>query len=136
MKIRSVASLFIFALASAPVFAESNWIQIAASEDNMTEWHAQPGSLEFSKTKGGIPIAVVVGRITNKRTSQVDLYKWYVSGADCSKRMGKVATLNISGEFQFDNDFVMGSGNIASAIAETICGAADYRINETKDKSL
>lgn len=116
--------------------AQSEWINIAASSEGNMQWDVQPGSLEFSQTKGGTTIAVVIGRVTYKKTSRIDLYKWYVSATDCKKQMGKVVSLNIDGTYQFENDFVFGSGSIATAMAEAICGAADYRIKETNEKSL
>ncbi|MEL0169194.1 MAG: hypothetical protein VW877_13815 [Pseudomonadaceae bacterium] len=116
--------------------AQSEWINFAASVEGETQWAVQPGSLEFSQTQGGTVIAVVIGRITDTKTSRIDLYKWYVSVSDCNKQMGKVVTLNIDGSYQFENDFVFGSGSIATAMAELICGAADYRIKEANEKSL
>lgn len=115
--------------------AQTEWINIASHNDG-TKWAVQAGSLEFSKTKGGISIAVVVGRISDPNTSKISLNKWYVSAGDCSKKMGKVVALDISGEYKYESDFVLGSGNIASSMAEAICGAADYRIKEKNDKSM
>lgn len=115
--------------------AQAEWIDIASSNDGK-KWAVQAGSLEFSKTKGGASIAVVVGRISDPNTSNITLRKWYVSAGDCSKKMGKVVSLGVSGEYEFENDFVLGSGNIASSMAEAICGAADYRIKEKNAKSL
>ena len=130
--------LFAVALACAgmPVYAQSEWINIAVSSESNMRWDVQPGSLEFSKTKGGTAIAVVIGKITDTRTSRIDLYKWYVSETDCKKEMGKVVSLGIDGAYRFENDFVFGSGNIATLMAEAICGAADYRIKKANEKSL
>ncbi len=121
-------------LISTSAAAQTAWINIAKSNEGI--WDAQPGSLEFSKTKGDIFIAVVVGRITDPKTSKISLYKWYVSASDCKAKMGKVVTLDISGEYKFENDFVFGSGSIATSMAELICGAADYAISEKSKKSL
>ncbi len=116
--------------------AQSEWINIASSSEKENRWDVQPGSLEFSKTKGGTSIAVVIGRTTDTRTSRIDLYKWYVSATDCKNKMGKVVSLKIDGTYQFENDFVFGSGSVATAMAEAICGAADYSIKKTNEKSL
>lgn len=121
---------------SSFALAQSNWVFIAENKQGSSTWEFQPGSLEFSKTRGGINIAVVTGRVTNKSTSQVDLNKWYVSANDCDKKMGQLVALNISGDFKHENDFVFGSGNIATALAEAICDAANYRMNENKKKGI
>lgn len=135
MKINRGLILAILTFFSSPSFAESGWVDIATNPDGSV-WAAKSGSLEFSETKGKTPIALVVGRVTNSKTSKIDLYKWYVSGTDCASEMGKIVSLNISGEYLFENDFVFGAGNIAAAMAELICGAAQYEIKATKDKSL
>ena len=135
MKINRGLILSTFTIFSSPSFAESGWVDIATHPDGSV-WSAKSGSLEFSKTKGETPIAIVVGRVSNSKTSKIDLYKWYVSGTDCAGEMGKVVSLNISGEYLFENDFVFGAGNIAAAMAESICGAAQYQIKAIKDKSL
>ena len=111
--------------------SDLGWIRVAETDDSM--WHVQPGSLTFNKNKGGTAIALVVGKITNRRSRQIELYKWYVAGADCRRKMGKVVALNINDSFQFENDFVFGSGNVASTLAETICGAASQSIQSAND---
>ena len=42
--------------------ADEKWINIAQSNDKST-WEIKPKSLEFTRTKGGTEIAVVIGRI-------------------------------------------------------------------------
>lgn len=115
--------------------AQPQWIPVAKSKDN-TSWEVQAGSLEFKDTKGGTTVATVTGRVVDLRTSRIDLHKWYVSATDCANGMGKLVTLNISGEFLYDNDFVIGSGNIASELAEAICGAATQQVKQFLEKSL
>lgn len=132
MKRLAIAAIAFFSL--TPSTAEDGWVEIARYEDSI--WHVKSGSLEFGKTKGGTPIAAVIGRVSNFKTSEVALSKWYVSAVDCKRKMGKVITLNISGDYQFENDFVEGAGTIATAMADAICGAADYSINEKNSKSL
>ncbi len=114
--------------------ANNGWSEVA--NNGNTTWHIKDGSLEFRKTKGGAYIAVVVGRITDSKTSQITLRKWYVSAIDCKKKMGKLVTLDISGEYKGENDFVEGAGTIATSIADIICGAAEYSIREADSKSL
>lgn len=128
----------IFLLASTQSLAEtkSEWINIAESSSDGSKWDMKAGSFEFSKTKGGTAIAVVVGRVVNKKSTEISLYKWYVSAEDCKNKMGKVVSLGVDGEFKFENEFVFDSGNISSAMAEGVCSVADYLIKEANDKSL
>ena len=119
-------------LEPAPDSGDS-WITIAETLDSL--WQVQPGSLDFGKTKNGTVIASVVGKITEKRSRNIDLHKWYVAGADCRRKMGKLVTLKIDGSFAYENDFVFGAGNVASSMAEAICGAAlrqASKVNEGK----
>jgi hypothetical protein len=118
----------------ATAYAQDDWIRIAESDKGV--WHVKPGSLEISKTKGQVPVVVVIGRISDKDTKQISLYKWYVSLADCKRQLGKVVTLNVDGTYAFENDFVFSSGNIASAMAESICGAYSYQVNYREKKGL
>jgi hypothetical protein len=135
MKSLFLAAALVCAGIGTSVHAKSEWINIAVSSTNM-RLDVQAGSLEFSKTKGGTAIVVVIGKITHPITSRIELYKWYVSAIDCKREMGKVVSLNIDGVYQFENDFVFGSGSIATLMAEAICGAADYEIKKSNEKSL
>ena len=123
-------------ICSFSAYSQTEWILVENSKKNDMRWEAKPGSLEFSKTKGGTPIVAVIGKTTNTKTSSIELYKWYVSADDCGRKMGKVVSLKISGEFSFENDFVFDSGTIASGLAEFICGVADYAISEQRKKGL
>ena len=135
MKLYALLITAIIPFVSTSSLAESEWVNIAMSNDK-SEWDALAGSLEFSKTKGGTAIAIVVGRVKDKKTSQIELYKWYVSAADCKREMGKIVSLGIDGDFKFENDFVFGSGSIGTAMAEVVCGAAEHNIREAKNKGL
>jgi hypothetical protein len=132
MKYILIAAVFACVCVSAN--ASSDWINIASSGND--EWDIQPRSFQFSKTKGGEYIAVTTGRTIDAKTSRISLYKWYVTSSDCKRKMGKFVSLNIDGTFEFENDFVFGSGSIASSIAEAICSAADYSIKKADEKSM
>ena len=125
-------------LVSIPVHfanAASDWVEIAENNTG-GKWSIKAGSLEISKTKSGTPIAVVIGRIMGIRGGEIQLYKWYVPLKDCIEESGTVVTLNMSGSYQFENDFVFNAGNISSAMAEAICGAATIRVTNQREKSL
>lgn len=127
----SVVALFLSFSASAG----TNWISLDESKDGL-KWEAKPGSFEFSQNKKKVAIAVIAGRVVNSRDSQVSLYKWYVSAADCDNKMGTVVSLSVAGEYQFESDFMYGSGTIGSSIAEFICAVAEDRVKKASDKSL
>ena len=110
---------------SPPTSSRSNssadWMSVATST-NM-EWHFQASSFAISKNKGGQAIFLITGKRTDSRTKKIDLFKTYVSISDCKRRLGKIVFLNIDDEFQYENDFVFGSGSVATGMAEEICNA-------------
>ena len=124
-----------FPLLSYSASAEKDWVRLALSDDG-SKWEARSGSFEFSKNKSGVPIAVLAGRVVSSKPSKIDLHKWYVSAGDCKDKMGKLVTLSVSGEYQFENDFLFESGNVASSIAKFICDVADQAIKNSDGKSL
>lgn len=130
-----VLSLLVLQLWITAANADDGWLTIALSKDGMS-WQAKPGSLEFSKTKGGTPIAVVTGRVTEKSKSRITVEKWYVALSECVAEQGKLVTLKISGDFHYESDFVFGSGNVASGMAEMICAAAEQKAVEAGNKGL
>lgn len=132
--LRLLAASLVLALLALQAHAQQDWIRIAETDETM--WHVRPGSLEISRTKGQVPIALVVGRISSRKNQQISLYKWYVSMADCQREMGKLVTLNVDGSYAFENDFVFGSGNVASSMAESICGAWTYQVKARDSKGL
>lgn len=125
----------LFLLVSFSAFAEKNWIDLAVSDDG-TKWEAKPGSFEFTKNRSGIPIAVLTGRVVNSKPSTIDLRKWYVTAGDCKNKMGKLISLDVSGEYQYETDFLFDSGSVASSIAQFICEVADESIKKASGKSL
>jgi len=127
-------ALIIRAFLCSTALAQTDWIPIAGTDDKV--WHVKPGSLEISQTKGQTPIAVVIGRTGDKKTRQIQVYKWYVSLADCQRELGKVVSLNVDGSYAFENDFVFSSGNVASAMAESICGAYFYQVKYREKKGM
>ncbi|WP_370305728.1 hypothetical protein [Sinimarinibacterium flocculans] len=129
------ACIFFQLALSTAVNADDGWVTVAASNDGTT-WQAKSGSLEFTQTKGSTPIVVVTGRVTEKSGSRITVEKWYVPVSDCVKEQGTIVTLSISGEFKYENDFVFGSGNVASGMAELICGAAKQKAIEANNKGL
>lgn len=131
---KALASLLIVSVSS--VAADEGWSLIGVSEKANVRYDVKNGSFELTKTKGEVPIAVVIGRVTDSKTLSIAVYKWYVPLQACVDKFGKVVSLNISGEYQFENDFVFGGGNIAAAMGETICGVAEHYFSESAKKGL
>lgn len=129
-------SLLVYIALAGSAFADDGWVNIGVSEKNAVRYDIKKSSLEITKTKADIPIAVVIGRITTPKTSNVSVYKWYVSLQDCVNELGKVVSLDMAGDYQFENDFVFGGGNMAAAMGEMICGAAQSRFSENEKKGL
>ena len=113
-------TFFVLCIA-AHAYAESDWVLIAASDDNINIWEGRKKSQEDTTTKGGIKISVFSGRIFNKKEKSYTFQKWYVSHEDCIAGYGKVVSLDIQGKYQHENDFVINGGNVASAVAEIAC---------------
>lgn len=133
-RLLTVAALFAASLNVGVVHAQQEWFEVAVTDERL--WEVQGGSFEESRTKGGDPIAVVISRVTNKSTKQIDLRKSYVPIAACEKRMGKVVTLDLDGKFRFENDFLFGGGTVASSMAEFICEVYFIRVKATEKKGI
>ncbi|KTB79270.1 hypothetical protein AO069_10080 [Pseudomonas syringae pv. syringae PD2774] len=128
-------AIAIFQLISFSTFAETAWIRIAETDDG-TRFETKPGSFEFSETRGKTPVAVLVGRQFIVKSKKIELQKWYVTATDCKNKMGKLTTLSVSGEFQFENDFVFDGGTVASTVAKFICDVAGQSIKNAASKGL
>lgn len=116
--------------------ADEKWLNTAADMDGEMASSVRVGSFTVAKNQGGEPIAVVIGRIVNKKTSRIDLQKWYVRLADCAAGQGKLVTLSISGQFRYDNDFVFDGGTISSTNAKFICDTYNYIEQQSRKKSM
>lgn len=93
-------------------------------------------SFENTTTRGGDQVAVVIGRLISKKTTQVTLVKWYVRVTDCYSGHGKLVTLSIDGEFKHENPWVEDGGNIASRIASVICMVHKRIADENNGKGI
>lgn len=130
---RKIFSSFLMLITCSTAFAD-DWIVTAGYES--TEFSVQKGSFSVTKNKAGADVAVVTSRIVDNKTTQITLGKWYVTAADCAARQGKIVTLSLSGEYKYENDFLFGSGSIASSNAKFICDVLDLSREESRKKSL
>ena len=134
INMKKVPVLIPLLLGASIAFGQSEWVSVASTDD--MEWEFRSGSFEETVTKGGESIFVALGRVTGKIDKKIDLRKSYVSVRDCARKMGKVVTLGIDGSFRFENDFVFGGGNVASAMAEFLCGVQEYRVKNREKKGI
>ena len=132
----SFTLLLVSAFASQTALAQTDWVKVSSSKSSGTVWEGKPSSLEYSKTKAGVPIIVVVGRKSNTSKQEVSLQKWYVTADDCKNKKGKVVTLKITGEFDYETDFVFGGDTVATSLAEFVCGVKTPKKVDNSDKGL
>ena len=78
----------------------------------------------------------MVSRYFDKQTKKITLNKIYVATSDCIKHSGKIITLNMDGEYQFENDFVFGAGSIGTGNAEFICAVYESVKAENLSKGI
>lgn len=110
------------ALAATPKPSDnSDWVAIVSSSDNSMLYSGKKGSFELTSTKGEIPIAVLLGQTENKKNKSITYNKWYVSTSDCERGLGKIVFLKISGDFDFEVDYVSKGDSVGSSIADAIC---------------
>jgi hypothetical protein len=112
------------------VGAAEDWIILA--ETDRYRWEGRAGSLEFNENKAGEQISTATGRMTNRKTNQITFKRWYVRTSDCRKGSGKFVTLDLEGNFQFDTDFILKGGSVASSIADLLCGV----VKDADDKGI
>lgn len=98
---------------------DSPWISVSGNDTHKNEFRV--GTYELSRTKNGEEVAVVVNRRTVFSTNRITMNKQYVRTRDCHRGFGKLVTLDLNGDFLYDNDYVNDGGTIASANAEFIC---------------
>lgn len=115
-----------------PSPSSSEWIDFGTSQ-GMT-YQAKKGSFRFASGDKGGTLAVALGRILDANSGNVTAGQWYVTIDDCAQQMGSLVMTDTSGAAQWKVDFMFDAGNIASEIAETICGVAYQKAIELKEK--
>ena len=134
-KDRACVGLTLLAV-SCFAFADDGWSTISTSIDGNTRWDGKVGSAELRKNKSNEEIVLLVGRIADTKESTINVYQWYVTLQDCKNGKGKVVTLDISGDYLYDFDFVPGAGNVAAILGETVCGVAERLLKIREGKGV
>lgn len=119
---------------STPSLANERWHHITSSKDASDEYSIKPDSSVRDTNKNDEKITIVVGKSTNKKTNQVELFKWYVTDVDCKKEYGNLVVLDLNGEFKYEASFAKGAGTVASVLAEVICDAGASFKKQTEGK--
>lgn len=113
---------------------DSVWVQVASTDDDV--YSIRKGSFEITNTKAGTPIAVVVVQNTEIKTGNVSYRQKYVAKSDCLNGLGKIVSLDTSGQYLYENDFVSGGTSIASSVASLICSIYNDELKKQSDKSI
>lgn len=125
-----------FSTGSIGAESESEWVLITQNSDDTRFYSGKKGSFELGTTKGGTPIAMVVGQVEDKKDKSVAYQKWYVATSDCDAGMGKLVVLKVSGEYDMETEFVAKGKNIASGISDLICNIYRSDLNEKQNKGV
>ena len=107
---------------SAQEKESSEWVLIIRDSDDAMFYSGKKSSYELTTTKGGTPIAMVLGQIEDKKAKKFNYGRWYVTAAECEAGIGKLVILKVDGNYDMEVDYVSKGNNIASAIGDLICG--------------
>jgi hypothetical protein len=115
---RMMVLVFVACLASLAAAQDDIWITVGRTDK--TSWHVKAGSATATEMQG-VPVVLVIGRITVHATSRMTVYKWYVSISDCERGMGQVVVLDSNDAYRYKQEFVSGDDSAASGLAKYIC---------------
>lgn len=146
MKALLIAALTTFSIVAVPAAyaakpgtataPNAEWILITQNSDDTIFYSGKRGSFELTTTKSGSAVAVILGQIEHRKENSLSYGKWYVSTADCDAGLGKLVVLRVNGDFDFESDFVAKGNNIASGIADVICGLYRSDVQEKRGKGI
>lgn len=115
---------------------DSKWVFISSNSNGDSVYSGKADSFELTTTKSGIQIALILGQVENTIDKKIEYNKWYVKTSDCKAGMGKLAILDISGDYIAEVDYVVDGKNVASSIAAVICDIYKLELAERDGKSL
>ncbi|MNJ32039.1 hypothetical protein D3C77_266940 [compost metagenome] len=117
---------------SPPASSDNDWIDFGTS--NGMTYQFKKGSFRFDQDTKGNALAVGLGRVFDSTNGQVTAGQWYVPVDDCLREMGSLVMTDIHGAALWRVDFMFDAGNIASNLAQTMCGAAYQKAYELKQQ--
>ncbi|HEN8712340.1 TPA: hypothetical protein U8203_002779 [Pseudomonas putida] len=118
---------------SKPVIDSGQWIDFGGG--NGMSFQLKKGSFRFDQDKGGVVVAVALGRILDQSNGQVSAIQFYVKAQECVNERGSLVMTDVQGAALNQFDFLFDAGNIASSIAETICAVAYEKAAEIQQKN-
>lgn len=98
------------------------WVHISTIDQKA--YQIQEGSFRFNGDTKGNTLAVVITRVVDQSSNDISLFQWSVPTEDCIAGRGALVAHEMQGNLIGQNEFVFGGGNLASLVAETICGVA------------
>ena len=101
---------------------DPTWIHITNDSNDTMVYSAKSGSYAVITVRNGTEVATVLGQIENIAKKSAEYKRWYVPTSDCISGFGKLVTLKVNGDYDFEVDYVAKGKNIASGIGDTICG--------------
>jgi hypothetical protein len=105
-------------LVSLAAAQDDFWIVVGRTDK--ATWYVKAGSAVVTEVQG-VPVVLVIGRITVHATSRMTAYKWYVPVNDCERGRGQVVVLDMNDAYRYKQDFVFGDESAASGLAKHIC---------------
>lgn len=109
------------------------WIDFGGG--NGMSFQLKKGSFRFDQDKGGIFVAVALGRVLDQSNGQVSAIQFYVKAQECVNERGSLVMTDVQGAVLNQFDFLFDAGNIASNIAQTICAVAYEKAAEIQQQT-
>lgn len=136
MRTGIVRGVLLLAAWSGQVWAEG-WTDIDGN--SRIEVQMKSGSYQLTQTQSKVEVASAAFRTVVKEgnaDNTIHFTTKYVSVSDCKRERGKVVTLSLDGVYQYANDFILGGGTVATAIAERLCSMLHIEGEVKRRKSL
>lgn len=115
------------------IIDNDQWIDFGGG--NEMSFQLKKGSFRFDQNAKGVFVAVALGRILDKNNGQISPIQFYVKTQDCVNERGLLIMTDLQGTGLNQFDFIFDAGNIASGIAQTICGVAYEKAAEIQRQS-
>jgi len=111
----------------------SEWVLITKTLRDI--YKTKIGSFKTMRTDNGDEVPRIIISRYNIASRNTYFTQDWVSPTDCNEGYGRVNATNMQGRPIFTDYFVAGGGNVASAIADTICAALNAQDKKIKNIS-
>lgn len=130
MKIIQILFFLIFFLSSSSQAQE--WVEIASTENRTFD--ILVGSIEEYISNAGMQAIASVGRVIEKDTQKISLFRWFVPLKHCAEKKGKLIITDLEGSVISYGDFEFGSGTVSSVISGLLCDIASKKSRSKIEK--